>query len=149
MSCAGLTQPNVPMDYRVYLLFLVGVVGAAQFFASSQTTETLLVAQRDALMPERGAAERSVERTWALEAAGGVPAERTERATEAIRCDSLSFAGGGPVCHTTAPELVVVPDGSGTVRVSAVRRTPQGSHVVARARVRGVAARELRVETLP
>lgn len=137
------------MDYRVYLLFLVGVVGAAQFFASSQTTEAALLAQRDALMPERGTSERTVERMSALEAAGGVDLGAPGRATEAIRCDSLTFAGGGPVCHTSAPELRVERAGSGMLRIAAVRQTERGARVVARVRVRGLAQDELRVETLP
>ena len=135
------------METRFYLLFLVGIVGATQFFATSQTTEAALLAQRDALMPDRTTSERTVERLSTLEAAGGVDA--TRRATEAIRCDSLSFAGGGPVCHTAAPRLVVDQDGAGVLRVAAVRQTQAGARVVARARVRGLAEREIQVETLP
>ena len=134
------------MDYRVYLLFLVGVVGVSQLFATTQSRDAV-AAQRDALMPERAAAERSVERTWALEAAGGVDA--TRRAAQAIRCDSLTFAGGEPVCHTSAPELRVERGAQGELRLSAVRRTPAGTHVVARGTVRDLAAAELSVETLP
>lgn len=140
------------MDYRVYLLFLVGIVGASQWFASSQTaseTTSPYVTQRDALMPERSAAERTVERMTTLEAAGGVDGTWPARSAEALPCDSLSFAGGGPVCHTTAPEIRVERGLSGALRVSAVRRTPRGTHVVARARVRGMAQDELLVETLP
>lgn len=136
------------MDYRVYLLFLVGVVGATQFFASSQTSEAARIAQRDVLMPERSTSERTVERLSTLEAAGGVDAS-APGASEAIRCDSLSFAGGGPVCHTSAPQLRIEQDGAGVLRVAAVRQTSQGARVVARARVRGLAKREIRVETLP
>ena len=134
------------METRVYLLFLVGIVGVSQFFASTQTRRDL-AAQRDALMPQRAAAERSVERTWALEAAGGVDAGAAGR--EAVRCDSLSFAGRTPVCHTSAPELRVERGEQGELRLSAVRRTSGGTHVVSRGTVRDLAAAELIVETQP
>ena len=134
------------METRLYLLFLVGVVGVSQLFASSQRADAV-AAHRDALMPQRATAERSVERTWALEAGGGVPAARAT--LDAVRCDSLSFAGGHPVCHTAAPELRVERGAQGELRLSAVRRTDYGVHVSARAVVRDLAAAELSVETLP
>ena len=133
------------MDTRIHLLILVGVVGAAQVVASSQASSPYL-AQRDALMPERGTSERTVERMPALEAAGGVA---LPRATEAIRCDSLSFAGGGPVCHTAAPEIRVERAAAGGLRIAAVRQTERGARVVARAGVRDLAQAELVVERQP